>query len=38
LSRRSDKTESWVVEALGKAPVRVFDRETGDRVLVYLRP
>ena len=38
LSRRPDKTESWVVEALGKAPVRVFDRETGDRVLVYQRP
>ena len=38
LTRHDTKTEAWVIEALGKAPVNVFERESGDRVLVYLRP
>ena len=38
LTRRDNKTRAWVIEALGKAPVRVFEAKSGDRVLVYLRP
>ena len=38
LTRHDTKTEAWVIEALGKAPAQVFERESGDRVLVYLRP
>ena len=38
LTRHDTKTEAWVIEALGKAPVKVFERESGDRVMVYLRP
>ena len=38
LTRTDEKTHAWVVEALGKGPIRTIDYETGDRVLIYSRP
>jgi len=38
LTRHDTKTRDWVIEALGKAPLKVFEAESGDRVLVYRRP
>ena len=38
LSRSATKTEAWVLDALGNAPEKVFEGDSGDRVLVYLRP
>ena len=38
LSRADKKTHDWVVEALGGSPVRTFDYDSGDRVLIYIRP
>ena len=38
LTRHDTRTRDWVIEALGKAPLKVFEAESGDRVLVYRRP
>ncbi len=38
LSRSAEKTQAWVLEALGNAPEQIFESDSGDRVLVYLRP
>jgi len=38
LPRSAVKTHAWVLDALGKAPEKVFESDSGDRVLVYLRP
>ena len=38
LSRSATKTEAWVLDALGNAPEKIFEGDSGDRVLVYLRP
>ena len=36
---RSDQTsETWILEALGAAPLRIVDSGIGDRVMIYYRP
>ena len=37
--RRSDSSsETWILEALGGAPLRIVDSGIGDRVMIYYRP